>query len=264
MEMNKYKYLSVLLLLLISLSSCNSDNEDEIYDLYYMKLLPSRVVSDGQEVSYSYDFNDKLTQVVYKSVDLSAEYEAQVYRIGYNDNNSIDSLFIEKLKYQQGGSSIDTLGIDTLTFSYGSLQVDVLQKGESIRTLILDANGRLSHREIQNGDELQTFDYTYNSGNAGSLDILSVIQDQGTSTEKTITYTYDEKKGAFKNIMTPQWFLIDFLSINSGFQKNCLTEGNTTYTYTYSENNYPRISTTNEGTTVSIDYVKANYYASSN
>jgi|GEM_PF-3514824 len=264
MEMSKYKYLSILFLLLISLVSCNSDNENEVYELYYMKLLPSKVISDGQEINCSYDFRDKLVQVIYKPLDQPSEYEAQVYRIGYNDNNNIDSLFIENLKYLQGGNSIDTLGIDTLTFIYGNLQVDIQQRGENIRSLILDARGRLSHREIRNGDELHTFDYTYNTENTSSSDILSITQNQGTSTEKTTTYTYDEKKGAFKNVMTPQWFLIDFLSINSGFQQNCLTEGSTTYTYTYSENNYPRVSITNEGREVSIDYVKANYYTGSN
>lgn len=253
--MKIYKFLLLCFIVSLSFSSCSSDNEDEIYEVYYMKLLPAKITNnEGQEISYSYDANDRLTEILYKPVNESAEYSAKHYRIRYTDNNYIDSLYIDDLKYTK--SKTDTIS-DTLVFVYEDMSVS-FDYNEGTKVIQIDSSGRLVYQEIEDEESNTTYDYEY--ATTDTRNIASVTIGKEPSSEQVIQYTYDEKKGAFKNVRTPQWFLVSFFDVCSGFTNNIVSEGNTTYSYTYSDNNYPRERRSSKGYEETIGYTKAMYY----
>lgn len=253
------RYISIVLVVFLSFSSCNKDNDNEIYDLYYMKLLPQKITSsEGQTVVYSYDTFDKLIGIEYSPTQEAAEFTADRYRFQYNEAN-IDSLFIYNLKYTENKTVIDTLSIDTLAFVYEDAGVRISNKN-TIRIINFDSDGRILSQRYENEENTDTYTFEYTGQN--NSNITSAIKNQGLSTEQITTYTYDDKKGAFKNVRNPQWFLFYVLNTYPSFTNNNLSEGNVSYTYTYSENNYPRTRTGSNGSEETIDYIRSSNYTS--
>ncbi len=175
----------VLSIYCFGLNSCSKEKDQEVVESKV--LLPKRIYSKLWDVTFEYDQKSRLNKtievvgstrnVVEISYPATNEYKVVHYRLQGADTTVI--IAAEK------NNRIDISGYKSS---------DGKKMKTSDRCYLLDSQNRVE--EYQNGNE--TVSYSYDEkGN---------IESRGTK-----TYTYDNKKGIFSNVKTPQWILTDEL-----------------------------------------------------
>lgn len=227
----------------LSFGGCNTDNETDPYDKLYIELLPSKITNNlNTETSLAYDRINRITNVIQKTINDQTDEYTKSYSISYNAQGQIDTLFVDELKLSAQQDTLQARSYEVV-YTYQNNTIHVKDEPFLNRTIEVDNSGRILHHEVvyrqtDGFTYTRTYDYEYTDANNN----ISQCIEKSIDAENTITYKYDEMKGLFSRVNTPQWFLVDVLNIRSGFKNNCIQEASVAISYTYADNKYPKSS----------------------
>ncbi|NDW19066.1 hypothetical protein D0T53_09090 [Dysgonomonas sp. 216] len=211
MNVKIFKIKYWLILSIIVLSSCNGDDDSFIGA---KKHLPERIILDGEisttAVNYKYDQNNRLINVLKTEnyVTDGKEYSVS-FDISYNSVNNISNV----IRTTTSSEDKNYVDIDTIGFIYEGTNVYAGDTRFEINT----EGQLLSINIIDNGTEVNQSLCSYDS--YGNLNRY-VLKDETGTIVTDLTYEYDDKKGIFGDVNTPQWFFLAFLEEGFNFANN--------------------------------------------
>lgn len=256
-------FIFLLSLIGFSFSSCDdSDDNDKMY-LY----LPYELnINDSTYYTkYTYN-NNRPTEIILlekdkKAITIDSTYIAITYN---SEGNPLDMVV------EAGYNREDTLGnpiyeVHQYTFSYQGGNVSVNKN--KIQLLSIELNERGQAAKCTNHQEQTSLTYEYHSNG----NISKTMDNDGVQ----YTYQYDNKRGMFREVNVPQWFIntifaiqLDILDQKVGqslsIYNNCTsitatnTDGSTntdnSYNYNYTGFRYPASITDATGLRALVKY----------
>lgn len=280
--MKKYKLYKLYILFIavasfMAISSCSDDDNEAIYS--GDKLLPTKVVREYVEdvtlskvietVQYTYDLSNRLTDislVIKKTAQSGIMQYSSETSLEYDANGNITREFISQAS--TNGSSIENV---IKNISYEGDEILIGSDNSLIRSVAkLNKEGQLEEYIVRRGDGEEQFTYAYDD--RGNVSQSTLISGNYTLLNR---YTFNQSNGIFRNVATPQWYLVHNVSqitLANNItieQTNVNNEGfvdNYTYEYKYNKAGYPvmMISNPRKGILgvspvyMTIEYTKVN------
>lgn len=244
--------------------SCNdSDDTDSAY-LYLPYELSSTDVF-YYTTRYIYN-NNRPTEIhLLEKINTVTITDSTHISITYNaDGNPTD------MEVSAGYLRQDTLGnslFETYRYTFSYQGENVIIDRDNTPFLCIELNGKGQAVKCTDRQSLTSLAYEYHeNGN-----IRKITDNEGTE----YTYQYDNKRGIFREVNLPQWFInamfsvpLDILDLKAGqflnIRNNCtsitVNNGNEgvnntfTYSYTYSGFRYPTLITDGNNTQMRVRY----------
>ncbi|MFR9165222.1 MAG: hypothetical protein ACLVKO_02935 [Dysgonomonas sp.] len=260
------------IVLILSFCSCDKLDADKNY-LYIPSQITERDSANvASTVNLGYDSMNRLTEIAETITRDTITYYVSQTSISYDDKGNPLQMNKTETVYSPENKQNDTFE-NTYSFSYATDNtVDIIHKrNEENETISIKLNGDGMIETYSEQNSAKNIGFTYTGKNISTKTENNAVE----------TYTYDDKRGLFRDINTPQWFIIAFLDnydlkISALFERNVSIQNNPVgiqrkdaeektsrnlYEYTYNAFHYPiHISEgpkTNPYKTVDIYYTKA-------
>lgn len=213
--------------LFFGFSSCEDEQSGDVYlpvKITKVYFTTNNSFYYDQEIRYTYDNHNQMKNRVIKTTNPGRYVRSDTLSVSYDsENNPRDYYSSEKILYSDGRIS---WRFGNVIMLYNGNKLRYAYDGEPTDEFEIDLNGRIV--EID-GEYPQ---YKYDSvGN-----IIKFIAEYGD-----ISYSYDNSKGIFRDVVAPEWFWIKTRIGDAYFRTNNLIKEDTSleYVYQYNEKGYP-------------------------
>ncbi len=228
--MKLYHILSILLLAIGAFALTGCSGEDDSMNSS-ARLLPSKVsaqyrASAKRIYSYKYDESNRMTEYKetrYYGNDISLQDIETTCKIIYGGNNRIDTMIIIPRLINIDTTLADMLYElvnDTITFDYKADTIIAKRKNKTNEEIVVDSQGYVySHQYVIEGDLTKQVKVDYQYDNNGNIQKY-IVNSEDEAEAPYMYYTYDSRNGIFRNVNTPQWFLVIMINQEFNFLNN--------------------------------------------
>ena len=218
----------------VALVGCGKENGDDVGD---GPLVTEIIYDDGWRETFEYDSQNRITKMTSYDDGKVRSFET----LSYNSEGDLISLTRNYPDYPDND--------ETMTFTKNGNTI-TMNRSFADEVFELNAQGLLGKTTREASSEKLIITYQYQEKNLTTVteDVEANWNGENYKRFTTITFTYDDKKGAFYHCKTPQWYLVRMYVHYFGIQNNPKTSiftrdgsvrATETFEYTYNDEGFP-------------------------